>query len=104
MDDLSPIGLAIRELEWIEVGRLDHDTLYPSYSQVLWNVRWNEDAMNLLQVSWQTSCCGLGDRGGVLDSQPCNFLAIDSRMSCTAWRWTIRGVQSGNEETRSYRG
>ena len=60
MDDLSPIGLAIRELEWIEVGRLDHDTLYPSYSQVLWNVRWNEDAMNLLQVSWQTSCCGLG--------------------------------------------
>ena len=73
MDDLSPIGLAIRELEWIEVGRLDHDTLYPSYSQVLWNVRWNEDAMNLLQVSWQTSCCGLGDGGGVLGSQPCNF-------------------------------
>lgn len=69
MDDLSPIGLAIRELEWIELGRLDHDTLYPSYSQVLWNVRWNEDAMNLLQVSWQTSCGGLGDGGGVLDSQ-----------------------------------
>jgi AAA+ superfamily predicted ATPase len=65
LEDYVALGLASSEVSesptpalsyfW---GGLDHDALYPSYSQVLWNVSWQEHRMQVLQISWQTSCGG----------------------------------------------
>lgn len=63
LDDYVSLGLATAKacqsptpavrFYW---GGLDADSLFPSFSQVLWDVQWNEHTLNVLQVSWLTSC------------------------------------------------
>jgi AAA+ superfamily predicted ATPase len=39
-------------------GGEDHDQLFTSYSQVVWQVRWNDHQLRVINLSWQTSCGG----------------------------------------------
>lgn len=39
-------------------GGEDFDKLYSSYKQVVWSVRWNEQSLTVVHLTWETSCGG----------------------------------------------
>lgn len=47
-----------RPASYVYWGGEDYDRLYTSYSQVIWQVRWNENQLRVVHLAWDTGCGG----------------------------------------------